>query len=65
MSGTQTAVPRMSDLVNNGYISAPMGRGFLLDAGLQDMVWQVIWADEIMLRPTKNSKRWPPTAKAM
>ena len=44
--GTQTALYRMSDLVNGGYIPAPLGRGFLLDAGLRDMVWQVMWADD-------------------
>ena len=44
--GTQTALYRMSDLVNGGYVTPSMGRGFLLDAGLLDMVWELIWADD-------------------
>lgn len=42
--GTQTALYRMSDLVRDGYL--PRGSGFLLDAGLNDMVWQLMWADD-------------------
>lgn len=51
--GTQTALYRMSDLVNHGYLSASAGRGFLLDAGLTDMVWQLTWADD---HPTSDDE---------
>src|SRR5664279_453504 len=45
MPGTQTADYRLSDLVNRGLISAHEGRGLLIDAGLVDLFWQVMWAD--------------------
>ncbi len=43
--GTQTADYRLSDLVNRGFISPNDGRGLLMNAGLVDLVWQLIWAD--------------------
>jgi pimeloyl-ACP methyl ester carboxylesterase len=43
---TQIAFYRLSDLVNKGLISASEGRGLLMSAGLHDLVWRVMWADE-------------------
>lgn len=43
---TQTALYRMSSLVNKGFISPADGRGLLLDAGLVDFAWQVTWAED-------------------
>ena len=43
--GVQVASYRLSDLVNRGYISASAGRGLLMDAGLIDFVWHVMWVD--------------------
>ena len=43
--GVQVASYRLSDLVNRGYISPSSGRGLLMDAGLIDFVWRVMWVD--------------------
>ncbi|MDX2162887.1 MAG: alpha/beta hydrolase [bacterium] len=44
--GTYYAVYRMSELVNNGFITPAEGRGLLIDSNLIDMVWEVLWADD-------------------
>lgn len=51
--GTQTATYRLSDLVNKGYLPASEGRGLLMDAGLVDLVWELMWADDDP-QPTSN-----------
>ncbi|MDL1885170.1 alpha/beta hydrolase [Anaerolineae bacterium CFX8] len=43
---TQVAHYRISDLVNRGFLSANEGRGFLLERGLVDFAWQVIWPED-------------------
>ncbi|HEX2907147.1 MAG TPA: alpha/beta hydrolase [Phototrophicaceae bacterium] len=43
---TQVAYYRMSDLVNRGFIAANDGRGFLMDRGLVDFAWQLIWPED-------------------
>lgn len=42
---TWVAHYRLSALVNQGYISTDEGRGLLMEAGLVDMVWQIMWAE--------------------
>lgn len=44
--GTYVAYYRLSDLVNRGFISAADGRGLLMDSGLVDLFWQVMWAED-------------------
>ncbi len=44
--GTQVAYYRLSDLVNRGFISPSAGRGLLMNSGLLDFVWQVMWAED-------------------
>ncbi|MBE2270650.1 MAG: alpha/beta hydrolase [Anaerolinea sp.] len=44
--GTQTALYRLTDLINAGLIPTSIGRPFLFDAGLLDMVFALIWADD-------------------
>src|SRR5690606_11606346 len=46
VDGTYTATYRITDLINKGYISARDGRGFLMDAGLEDFFWEVTWAED-------------------
>jgi pimeloyl-ACP methyl ester carboxylesterase len=43
---TQVAWYRLTDLVNRGFISANEGRGMLLDRGLVDFVWQMVWPED-------------------
>lgn len=43
---TQVAHYQMSDLVNRGFIPANEGRGLLMDRGLVDFAWQVIWPED-------------------
>ncbi len=43
--GTQIACYRLSELVSKGVIAAGDGRALLLSAGLGDLVFQVLWAD--------------------
>lgn len=42
---TWVAHYRLSALVNQGYISTDEGRGLLMESGLVDMVWQIMWAE--------------------
>lgn len=51
LPGTYTADYRLSDLIRNGYVNATEGRRLLLNAGLGDLVWQVLWADDL---PTQD-----------
>ncbi len=43
---TQVAHYRLSDLVNRGFVSPNEGRGFLMNRGLVDFAWQVIWPED-------------------
>ncbi len=49
--GTYYAIYRMTELVNQGYITPAEGRGLLLDNNLIDFVWEVTWADD---HPTED-----------
>lgn len=46
VEGTYVAHYRMSDLIAKGYISARDGKGFLLDAGLDDFLWEITWPED-------------------
>ncbi|MBZ0277588.1 MAG: hypothetical protein K8I60_15690, partial [Anaerolineae bacterium] len=46
LENTWVTYYRLSDLVNKGYISTDEGRGLLMESGLVDLVWQVIWAED-------------------
>jgi pimeloyl-ACP methyl ester carboxylesterase len=43
---TYTAMYRLSDLINRGYVDAAAGRSLLHDRNLVDMVWQVTWPED-------------------
>jgi pimeloyl-ACP methyl ester carboxylesterase len=43
--GTQTADYRLTDLVKRGFMTAKDGHGLLFAAGLADLAWQLMWAD--------------------
>jgi pimeloyl-ACP methyl ester carboxylesterase len=45
LENTWVAHYRLSDLVNQGYIDTNTGRGLLMESGLVDLVWQVMWAE--------------------
>ncbi len=44
--GTQVATYRLTDLVARGFIDSREGRSLLLDLGLTEFLWQVVWADD-------------------
>lgn len=46
VEGTYTALYRIKDLIAKGYISARDGQAFLIEAGLQDFLWEVTWAED-------------------
>ena len=44
--GTQVATYRLTDLIERGFIDSREGRALLLDLGLTEFFWQVIWAED-------------------
>jgi pimeloyl-ACP methyl ester carboxylesterase len=46
LTNTQTALYRMTDLLNKGFVHPDAGRGLLLECGLVDLVWEITWAED-------------------
>ncbi len=57
LPGTQTADYRLSDLMSRGLVDAVEARRLLIGAGLGDVVWQVMWAEDEALPDTELEHR--------
>ncbi len=45
LDNTYNATYSLRNLINAGYLSAQEGNNLLLDSGLEDMTWQITWAE--------------------
>jgi pimeloyl-ACP methyl ester carboxylesterase len=46
LPNTQTALYRLSDLIQKGLIEGAQGRALLMECGLVDLAWRVTWAED-------------------